>query len=75
MTIGSLFAGIGAFDLGFQQAAFETLWQVEIDRHCQRLLKGKFPWVKRTLDVRRFNPDKWIALRMKKVVDAASAKA
>jgi site-specific DNA-cytosine methylase len=31
VTIGSLFAGIGAFDLGFQQAGFETVWQVEIE--------------------------------------------
>lgn len=57
LTIGSLFAGIGAFDLGFHQAGFETLWQCEIDPQCQKLLANKFPNSERSLDVQEFNPD------------------
>lgn len=32
MKYGSLFTGIGGFDLGFDRAGMECAWQVEIDR-------------------------------------------
>ena len=38
MTFGSLFAGIGGFDLGFERAGLKCQWQVEIDPYCQRVL-------------------------------------
>jgi DNA (cytosine-5)-methyltransferase 1 len=54
MTFGSLFAGIGGFDLGFERAGMECRWQVEIDPYCQRVLAKHWPNVRRWDDVRTF---------------------
>lgn len=35
LTVGSLFAGIGGFDLGLQRAGFRISWQVELDDYCR----------------------------------------
>jgi DNA (cytosine-5)-methyltransferase 1 len=51
-TVGSLFAGIGGFDLGFERAGFETVWQVEIDEYCRRVLERHFPRAERFGDIR-----------------------
>jgi DNA (cytosine-5)-methyltransferase 1 len=51
-TVGSLFAGIGGFDLGFERAGFETVWQVEIDDYCRRVLERHFPRAERFGDIR-----------------------
>ena len=51
-TMGSLFAGIGGFDLGFERAGFKTLWQVEIDPYAQKVLAKHFPEAKRYGDIR-----------------------
>lgn len=51
-TVGSLFAGIGGFDLGFEQAGFETAWQVEIDPLLREVLALRFPGAQRFSDVR-----------------------
>jgi len=51
-TIGSLFAGIGGFDLGFQRAGFDIGWQVEIDPWCRKVLAKHWPQVPRFKDVR-----------------------
>lgn len=56
LTFGSLFAGIGGFDLGFERAGMSCKWQVEIDPYCQRVLAKHWPSVRRHDDVRTFPP-------------------
>ncbi|KKK66853.1 hypothetical protein LCGC14_2959910, partial [marine sediment metagenome] len=48
---GSLFTGIGGFDLGFEQADIKPVWQVEIGKHANKVLEKRFPDVHRELDV------------------------
>ena len=52
LTFGSLFAGIGGIDLGFERAGMVCKWQVEIDDYCQRVLKKHWPEVKRYGDIK-----------------------
>lgn len=52
LTFGSLFAGIGGFDLGFERAGMQCKWQVEIDPFCQKVLRKNFPTAKLFDDVR-----------------------
>lgn len=52
LTFGSLFAGIGGFDLGFERAGLHCLWQVEIEKKCRKLLAAKFPKSKQFVDVK-----------------------
>lgn len=55
-TVGSLFAGIGGFDLGFENAGFYTSWQVEIDPICRAVLSDRFPHATQFDDVRTCLP-------------------
>ena len=52
LTHGSLFSGIGGFDLGFERAGIKTLWQVECDPYALKVLEKHWPDVKRYTDVR-----------------------
>jgi DNA (cytosine-5)-methyltransferase 1 len=52
VTVGSLFAGIGGFDLAAERAGFEVRWQVEMDPFCRRVLEKHWPHVRRYEDVR-----------------------
>lgn len=55
LTFGSLFAGIGGFDLGFERAGFECRWQVEIDEYATKILEKHWPKVHRERDIRECN--------------------
>jgi DNA (cytosine-5)-methyltransferase 1 len=54
-TFGSLFAGVGGFDLGFEQAGFDCKFQVEWDDNCQQTLAHHWPDVPRWGDVSEVN--------------------
>jgi len=55
LTYGSLFAGVGGFDLGFDSAGWDCKFQVEWDKHCQSVLKKHWPDVPKFEDVRDVN--------------------
>lgn len=55
LTMGSLFAGIGGFELGFEATGrIKTEWQVEKDDYAQRVLAKHWPDVYRHDDVCTF---------------------
>lgn len=56
LTFGSLFAGIGGFDLGLERAGMTCRWQVENDPYAQRVLANHWPDVPRWDDIRSFPP-------------------
>jgi len=41
-TIGSQFAGIGGFDVGFENAGYRTAWQVELNPINRAVLANRF---------------------------------
>ena len=51
ITFGSLFAGIGGFDLGFERAGIACKWQVEIDDFASKVLAKHWPDVHRERDI------------------------
>ncbi|MCD4751896.1 MAG: DNA (cytosine-5-)-methyltransferase [Anaerolineaceae bacterium] len=57
MRQGSLFTGIGGFDLGFERSGIETAWQCEIDSKASVVLTKHFPGVPNYHDVRSINND------------------
>ena len=52
MKYGSLFSGIGGFDLAFDRAGMECAWQCEIDKQAGEVLAHHWPNVKNIGDVR-----------------------
>ncbi|MEC5143055.1 DNA (cytosine-5-)-methyltransferase [Chitinophaga sp. 180180018-2] len=55
MRHGSLFSGIGGFDLAARWVGWENIFQVEIDPFCQQVLAVQFPETNRFKDVTQFN--------------------
>ncbi len=56
ITFGSLFAGIGGFDLGFERAGLICRWQVENNPFCVRVLQRHWPSTLRHMDICTFPP-------------------
>lgn len=50
-TFGSLFAGVGGFDLGFEAAGYQCQFQVEWDKNCRQVLDHQWPHVPKWEDV------------------------
>ena len=50
--VASFFSGIGGFDLGFQNAGLNIVYQCEIDEFCNSLLEKHWPNVDRSRDIR-----------------------
>jgi DNA (cytosine-5)-methyltransferase 1 len=57
LTVGSLFAGIGGFDLGLERAGMRIAWQSEIDPYASAVLRKHWPDVPNLGDIRNIrNP-------------------
>ncbi|WP_428118142.1 DNA cytosine methyltransferase [Candidatus Poriferisodalis sp.] len=56
LRVASFFAGIGGFDLGFERAGLETVWQCEIKDFCLEILEQHWPHVERARDIREVEP-------------------
>lgn len=56
LTFGSLFAGIGGFDLGLERAGMRCEWQVEKDDYASLVLQKHWPRVRRWREVETFPP-------------------
>lgn len=55
MRHGSLFTGIGGFDLAASRMDWDNVFQVEIDPFCRRVLEKNFPDAQRFNDIREFD--------------------
>lgn len=56
LTYGSLFTGIGGFDLGFDRAGMVGKWQVEKNKDCRSLLERVWPNVEKFDDATTCKP-------------------
>jgi len=55
LTVGSLFAGIGGFDLAAERAGMEVVWQSEYDKRASAVLDYHWPAVKNFGDIHGIN--------------------
>lgn len=49
--VASFFAGIGGFDLGLEKAGMEVVFQCEINKFCQKVLRKNWPNVSLHTDI------------------------
>ncbi len=55
LRLASFFTGIGGFDLAFERAGFEIVYQCELDGFCNQILAKHWPDVPRAGDIREVN--------------------
>ena len=55
LTVGSLFSGIGGFDLGLERAGMKIIWQSEIDPFACKVLKKHWPDVPNLGDINKID--------------------
>lgn len=55
LTVGSLFSGIGGFDLGLERAGMKVFWQSEIDPFACKVLKKHWPDVPNLGDINKID--------------------
>jgi DNA (cytosine-5)-methyltransferase 1 len=54
LTHGSLFSGIGGFDLAAEWMGWNNIFQVEKDDWCRKVLAKNFPKTERFVDIKNF---------------------
>lgn len=59
LTVGSLFSGIGGFDLGLERAGLKIKFQVENNEYCRHVLKKHWPTVPCHFDITKIDWE-WI---------------
>jgi DNA (cytosine-5)-methyltransferase 1 len=52
LTVGSLFSGVGGFELGLERAGMRCIWQSEIDPYASAVLRKHWPGVINHGDIR-----------------------
>ena len=57
LNVLSLFSGVGGFDYGLENAGMKTVFQCEIDKHCQKILQRHWPDVPKWEDVQTLTGD------------------
>lgn len=55
LEIGSLFSGVGGFDLGLERAGHEIVWHSEIEPHACAVLRERWPDVPNLGDVTKID--------------------
>ena len=60
MTHGSLFSGIGGFDLGANMAGIKTLWSCEIEEFQRNILKKHFTNIIQYEDIRKLQKPEYV---------------
>lgn len=57
LKVVSFFAGIGGFDLGLEQAGMKVVFQCEINKFCQQVLKKHWPDAILHTDINKVTPE------------------